>query len=88
MPTRIDKATQAPATAYNVEVWMQGLEEEAPNGDMRNGEVGYSRSEQRSVHCQDAGQGSTWCRWQERPWFPSDLSGGSPSSGDESVPRK
>ena len=35
------KAARASAAAYNIEEWMQGLEEEASNGEVRNGDVGH-----------------------------------------------
>ena len=80
MPPGMTKPAQAPTAAYNIEEWMRGLEEAASNGEVRNGDMGDGRLEQRSTHCQHAGWGSRWCRQQERPWFPRDPSGGSPSS--------
>ena len=78
---RNNKSNLGPCYNYNIEEWMQDLEEEASNGEVRNGDAGDHGLEQRSNHCQCAGQGSRWCRWQERPQFPTDPSGGSPSSG-------
>ena len=75
------KATWAPAAAYNIEEWMQGLEEDAPEGEVRKGDVDNCRLEQRNTHSQCAGWGSRQHRWQGRPWFPRDISDGSPSSG-------
>ena len=49
------KATWAPTTAYNIEEWMWGLEEEAPKVEMRNGDAGNCGLEQRSAHSQHAG---------------------------------
>ena len=80
-PHRMTKAAQAPATAYNIEEWMWGLEEEAPEVEARNSEVGNCGLEWRNTHSQHAGQGSRWLRQQGRPQFPADPSGGSSSSG-------
>ena len=56
------EATWAPTAAYNIEEWTQGLEEEVPEVEMRNGDVGDHRLEQRSAHSQHAGLGSRWHR--------------------------
>ena len=34
------KIPWVPTAAYNIEEWMQGLEKEASNGGVRNGDVG------------------------------------------------
>ena len=39
------KATRTPATAYNIEEWMWGLEEDAPKVEARNGDIGDCRLE-------------------------------------------
>ena len=59
---------------------MWGLEEDAAKVEVRNCHASNSRPEQKSTHSQHAGWGSRWCRWQGRPQFPRDTSGGSPSS--------
>ena len=46
------KATWAPATTYNIEEWMQGLEEEAPYGEVRNGDTCNHGLEQITAHSQ------------------------------------
>ena len=50
--------------------------------EVRNGDLGNCGPEQRFTHSQHASWGSRWHRWQERPQFPRNPSGGSPSSGD------
>ena len=52
------KAAWATAATYNIEDRMQGLEEEAPNGKVRNDNTGNCRPEQRSACFQHASQGS------------------------------
>ena len=39
------EATLAPATAYNFEEWMQSLEDDAPEVEARNGDMGNCRLE-------------------------------------------
>ena len=39
-PCGMKKAIWAPATAYNIEEWMWGLEEDAPKVEASNGDVG------------------------------------------------
>ena len=80
MPLENDESNPGPATE-NIEKWMWGLEEDAPKVEQRNGNCWV---EGRNVCSQHAGQGSRWCRWQGRLWFPRDTSGGSPSSGSGS----
>ena len=78
------KATQAPTMEYNIEEWMQGLVEEAPKVEARNGDVGNCGLDWGNAHSQCTGQGDKWCRQQGRPQFPRDPSGGSTSSWGES----
>ena len=39
-PQGMMNGSWAPTAAYNIEEWMQGLEEEASNGEVRNGDAG------------------------------------------------
>ena len=48
-PQGMMKATQAPTTAYNIEEWIQGMEEEALKVEARNSAKGNHVLEQRSV---------------------------------------
>ena len=70
-----------PPVAYKIKEWMWGLKEDVPKVEVRNGEVINHRPEQRNALSQHAGQGSRLHRWEGRPQFPRDTSGGSPSSG-------
>ena len=54
-PQGMMKVTQAPTAAYNIEEWMEGLEEETSDGEVRNGDVGNHGLEQKSAHFQHAG---------------------------------
>ena len=75
---------RTPNMACDMEEWMWGREEDATEVEARNGNETDCRPEQRNACSQHVGQGSWWCRRQGRPWFPRDMSGGSPSSGDGS----
>ena len=79
-PHKMTKVMRIPTTAY-IKEWMLGMEEDAPKGEVRNGNVVSHRPEQRNAHSQCTGQGSRWHRRQGRPQFPRDTSVGSPSSG-------
>ena len=63
---------------------MLGLEEDDPEVEVRNGDVGNHGLEWRSACSLHAGQGSRWHRWQGRSWLRRDLSGGPSSSWDGS----
>ena len=80
-PHRMTKVMRTPTTAYNIDEWMEGLEEDAPKVEARNGNVINCRPEWRNAHPQCAGQVSKLCRRQGRPQLPRNTSGGSPSSG-------
>ena len=41
--------------AYNIEKWMQGLEEDAPKVEVRKGDAINCRPEQRKAHSQHPG---------------------------------
>ena len=82
-PEEWQKQPRPLPAAYNIEEWMWGLRE-APSGEVRNGDVGNHGLEQRSAHSQCVGWSSRQHKWQERPWFPRDPYGCSPSSGDGS----
>ena len=66
--------------AYDIEEWMQGMEEDVPKVEVRNDDVIDHRPEQKNIHLQHAGWGSRQHRRQGRPRFPRDMSGGSTSS--------
>ena len=72
---------RTPTVAYDIKEWMWGMEEDAPKGEVRNGNVINCRPDQRNAHSQYTDQGSRQCRRQGKPQFPRDTSGGSPSSG-------
>ena len=44
--------------AYDIEEWMQGVEEDAPKEKARNGDAINCRPEWRNIHSQCTGQGS------------------------------
>ena len=67
--------------AYDVEAWMQSVEEDASKGEARKGDVVDCRLEQRNAHPQCTGCGRRWHQGQGGPQFPRDTSDGSPSSG-------
>ena len=66
-PCGMMKLMKAQATAYNIEEWMRGLEENVPKEEARNGDVINHRPEQTNIHSQCAGQESRWHRRQGRP---------------------
>ena len=80
-PFRTAKVMRTPIAAYDIEEWMWGMEEDASKVEARNGDVINCRPKQRNAHSQCAGQGSKLHKRQGRPWFPRDISCGSPSSG-------
>ena len=49
------KVMRTPAVAYNIEEWMWGLEEDAPEVEARNGNMINQRPEQRNASSQYAG---------------------------------
>ena len=52
------KVMKVPTTAYNIEEYMWGLEEDAPEVEVRKGSMTNCRSEKRNMHSQHAGQDS------------------------------
>ena len=46
------KTNKTAAAAYNIEEWMQGLEEDASKAEMRNGKVSNHGIEWRNAHSQ------------------------------------
>ena len=50
MPPRNNKDKLDPAAAYNIEEWMQGLEEDVSEVEVRNGEVTNHGTEWRNTH--------------------------------------
>ena len=49
------KVMKTPTTAYDIEEWMWGMEEVAPEGEARKGNVVNHRPEQGSTHSQHTG---------------------------------
>ena len=80
-PWGTTNTNQTPTAAYNIEVWMQGLEEDASEVEVRNGNVSNHGTEQRNIHSQHVDRGRGGCRRQGTPQLPRDTSGGSPFSG-------
>ena len=77
-PHGMMKVTRTPATAYDIGEWVWGLEEDAPEGKARQGNVVNHRPEcsfSAYLSKQEATQKA------RGPQFPRDTSGGSPSSG-------
>ena len=54
-PRRIMKVMRVPSTAYNNKEWMRGLEEDAPQVEVRNGNAINCGPESRNAHFQCAG---------------------------------
>ena len=75
------KTNQTPAAAYNTEEWMQGIEEDDSEVELRNGRVGNCRAEPRNAWSWNVSRGRRCCRRQGRPQFPWNALGGSPFSG-------
>ena len=76
------KVMRTPTTAYDIKEWMWGMEEDAPKGEVRGGDVVNCRPEQKmlvlSVLVKVV---SRWCRRQGRSQFTRDTSNGSPLLG-------
>ena len=66
-PGGMTNVMRNPATAYDIEEWMWGMEEDAPKGEMRKVIVVNHRPEQRNAHSQCTGGSSRQCRRQGRP---------------------
>ena len=75
------KTNQTPAAAYNIKKWMQGLEEDASNAEVRNGKASNHSTEWRNVHSQCVGRHRRWHRRQGILQLLRHTSSGSPSSG-------
>ena len=61
------KTNQTPAASYNMEEWMQGLEEDASEVGDENGGASNCRTEWRNVLFQCMGRSRRWCRRQGAP---------------------
>ena len=53
---RNNETIQIPAAAYNIKEWMQGLEEDASEVEVRNGDASNCRTEWRNVYSQRGGR--------------------------------
>ena len=63
-PIGMMKTIQTPAAAYNIEEWMQGLEEDASKVEVRNGDVSYYGTEWRNAYSECVGRSRRWHRRQ------------------------
>ena len=75
------KTNHTPTAANNIEEWMQGLEEDASEAEVRNSKVSNHRTEQRNAHSQCVGRSRRQHRRQGTSQLLRDTSGGSPSTG-------
>ena len=80
-PQGIMKTNWAPAAAYNIEEWMQGLEEDASEVEVRNSKVSNWGTDWRNTCSQCVDKSRRQHRRQGAPQLPRDTSSGSPSSG-------
>ena len=60
---------QIPAVASNIKKWMQGIEGDDSQVELRNGRVGNCKAEPRNVWSQNVSRGGH-CRRKGRPQFP------------------
>ena len=67
MPLRNNQDKLDTTAAYNIEEWMQGLEEDASEAEVRNDEVRKCGTEQKNAYSQNAGRGRRWHRRQGVP---------------------
>ena len=56
VPVRNNKDKLDPTAAYNIEEWMQGLEEDISEAEVRNGKASNCGTELRNVHSQCVGR--------------------------------
>ena len=75
------KTNLNPAAAYNIKKWMQSLEKDASESEVRNDKTTNCGTEWRNAHSQPMGRSRRWCRRQGAPWLLRVTSCGSPSSG-------
>ena len=75
------KVMKTPTAPYDVEEWIQGVEEDDPKGKARKGDVVDQRPGQRNTHSQYTCWDRRWCQGQGEPQFPRNTSCGSTSSG-------
>ena len=57
-PHRMTKIMKTPATSYDIEEWMQGVEGDTPQKDTRKNDAARYRSEWLNAHSQQASWGS------------------------------
>ena len=67
----------------NIEDWMQGIEEDDSEVELRNGRAGNHKADPRNAWSQNVSRGRRHPRRQGRPLFPQDALDGSPSSRGE-----
>ena len=58
------KTNQIPATAYNIKEWMQSIEKDDSEVELRNGRARYCRAEPRNAQSQNVSRGRTHHRRQ------------------------
>ena len=75
------KTNQTPAVACNIEEWMQGIEKDDSMVEVRNGREENHRAKIKNAWSWNIRRGRRPHRWQGKPQFPWDASGGSPFSG-------
>ena len=78
------KTNQTPTTAYNINEWMQGLEQDASEAELRNNKMSYHGTELKNAQPQHLSRSRRWCRRQGALQLLRDTSGRSPSSGEGS----
>ena len=76
------KTNQTPAAIYNIKEWMQGLEEDASEVEVRNGDLSNCGTEWQNTYSQYVGRRRRHHRKQGAPRLLRDTSSGSPSSGE------
>ena len=59
---------QMPAAAYKIEEWMEGIEEDDSNVELRNGRAGNCRAESRNTQSQNVVEDKTDHNFLEMLW--------------------
>ena len=70
------KSSQTPTAAYNIKKWMQGLEEDASEADLRHNKMSDCETEQKNVHPYWLSGSRGWHRRQGAQQLPRDTSDG------------